>query len=175
MNFKEFITRKKSIVIIFTFEAILFILFFTLWIVYGDANNASRTKDVDISNAATIEHAISTALNDYVSAKNPVSSEASSSENPNMITSVTDENEIVNYIYANDILAAAKKDVTDKLSWEYQVYSNLPAQIVEDNDKIVFFVKKTDTDFFVKISGSIKEGFEVQVKPAKEDPFSKER
>lgn len=175
MNFKEITTQKKSIMIICTFEAVLFIVFFILWFVNTDVNNAPRIKDVDVSNAATIKQVISAALNDYVSAKNSVSFETPANENQDMVTSIADENEIVNYIYANDILAAAKRDVTKKLSWEYQVYSQMSSHIIEDNDKAVFYVKKADTDFFVKISGSLKEGFEVQVKSAKEDPFSKER
>ncbi len=175
MNFKEFITQKKSIIIICTFEAVLFILFFILWIANANVNKGPGVRDTDVSNAATIEHAISAALNEYVSVKNSVSAGNTDIESQHMINSIKEDSEIVNYIRVSDILAAVKSDKNNKNSWEYLVYKNISKFIIEDNDKPVLYLKKDDTDFFVKISGSTEKGYEVRVTPAKEDPFSKER
>lgn len=127
----------------------------------------SSKKKTDASNADTIKSVINTALSDYSTAGSHDSSKVVAGEDHDVVTSVANEADIVNYTTVNDIVQAGETDKgtgdTDQLSWEYKVFEGLESYISQENGKSVVKCKQDGKHYEVEIT-AVNNSYNVVVK-----------
>lgn len=128
----------------------------------------SSKKKTDASNADTIKSVINTALSDYSTAGSHDASKVVDGEDHDVVTSIADEADIVNYATVNEIVQAGATDTTDKLSWEYKVYEGLESYISTENGNSVVKCKQDGKHYKVEIT-AVNNSYNVVVKVANDN------